>query len=123
MRGDAVLARRERESLRVVSWLVLVPSSPHAGTEDTKPTGAVRNDTALPPSLDQPPHSMERAPRLERANPLQVLALEPEPHDRPRPGRLPLRRRELVERAAPQHGGTVDVRRDELVGFENGVPR
>jgi hypothetical protein len=107
-----------------------------AGTH--KLTRTMRHDPLLlapslhPPGFHlQPLQGVERAPRLERPDALQVLALEPQPQHRPG-GRPPLpprprevlgragRRRELRERPVGEDGGEMDVGLDELVGFYHG---
>lgn len=89
-------------------------------------------DNTPPPHLldahlvDQPPHGVERAPRLERPDALQVLAFEEEADFRfrrcvlfcepgQRRGRVLRGRRERAERRARQQRGAVDVRLDEGV--------
>lgn len=84
-----------------------------------------------PLRLDQPQHRMERASHFERADALEILALEEQPHF----GRgrlLPLpwralqcsgrlgRRCQLGQRRVGQHGRGVDVGFDECVGFFDG---
>lgn len=86
------------------------------------------NPSLHPPTLDpllvplQSLDRMERAPGLERANSLQILALEPQPDDGLRGGgacALLRRGGERAERGVGEHGRLVDVRLDELVGGEH----
>jgi len=102
---------------------------------DSRLTTRMRNNPPLPPPTLLPPllplqplDSVERAPRLERPDLLEVLALEPQPEPgssrrpallpppRPLEAAGPGRRGYLVERRARQHGRAVDVRLYQLVG-------
>lgn len=87
--------------------------------------------TTLKPSRLQlePLNGVEGPPRLERADPLQVLALEPEPQNGLRglaplplrPSQVARRRCQLRQRPVGEHGRPVDVGFDDLVGCHHRV--
>jgi len=140
VRGDAHGGGGEGEGLRVVACCACVSLDARfwLGGAGRRRTAAMRDDAALAAAalgpavrLRQPEQRVEGAARLERADALQVLALEPEaqrglrgllarPGRGGQLGRGARRGGEGGEVGVCEDGRAVDVGLDELVGGEDG---